>query len=477
MAYNHGIAVLENPTSVPTPAVNDGEVPVIFGTAPINLASDPRAATNKLFLCNTFAEAQAAVGYSDDYENYTLCQAMDSFFKVFKIAPVIICNVLDPDKHKMDYSEEITVIGERAVSTKKGILLDTLTVSNESTPLVKDTDYTVEFNDKGYVVVTVIKEAVSKVKMTGKAIDPSTVTDIDIIGSYDAGTGKETGIELARRVFPTFGVRVNFLLAPGWSQIPSVGLALSAKEEKLSGLFKCRAVIDIDTKKATKYTDVEKVKKDSGFASEDIVVWPMVSYGGKVMYYSAIYAAMTCLLDYNNGSVPNISPSNEDIKVSAAVIYDGTEVCLDITQANELNAVGVVTALNLNGAYRSWGNNTAAYPGTTDPKDRWICCRRFFDWYSNSFIATYLEKVDDPGNYRLVESIVDSENVRGNSLVSQGKCAGAKIVYSKEDNPVGNIVNGNVVFRQYIAPYTPAEYILDILEFDPTMLEAALGGE
>lgn len=38
MAYNHGIAVLENPTSVPTPAVNDGEVPVIFGTAPINLA-------------------------------------------------------------------------------------------------------------------------------------------------------------------------------------------------------------------------------------------------------------------------------------------------------------------------------------------------------------------------------------------------------------------------------------------------------
>ncbi|MFR7629547.1 MAG: hypothetical protein ACLUZ6_02335 [Lachnospira eligens] len=88
-----------------------------------------------------------------------------------------------------------------------------------------------------------------------------------------------------------------------------------------------------------------------------------------------------------------------------------------------------------------------------------------------------MKKVDDPGNYRLVESIVDSENVRGNSLVSQGKCAGAKIVYSKEDNPVGNIVNGNVVFRQYIAPYTPAEYILDILEFDPTMLEAALGGE
>lgn len=85
--------------------------------------------------------------------------------------------------------------------------------------------------------------------------------------------------------------------------------------------------------------------------------------------------------------------------------------------------------------------------------------------------------MDDPANYRLIESIVDSENVRGNSLVSQGKCAGAKTVYNREDNPTGNVINGTIVFKQYIAPYTPAEYILDVLEFDPTMLEAALGGE
>lgn len=299
-------------------------MPIIFGTAPVNMAADPQKATNKLFLCNTFAEAQAAVGYSDDYENYTLCQAMDAFFKVFKIGPVVICNVLDPAKHKTEYTETITVVGEQAVSTKKGVMLNNLKVTDgSSTALVKDTDYTVEFNEDGYVVVTVIKEAVSSVQLTGTAIDPSAVTDKDIIGSYDASTGKETGIELARRVFPMFGVRVNFLLAPGWSQMPSVGMALMGKEEKLSGLFKCRAVLDIDTKKATKYTDVEKVKKDSGYSSNDICLWPMVSYGGKTMYYSAIYAAMTCLLDYNNGSIPNISPSNEDIKISAAVLHDG----------------------------------------------------------------------------------------------------------------------------------------------------------
>ena len=89
----------------------------------------------------------------------------------------------------------------------------------------------------------------------------------------------------------------------------------------------------------------------------------------------------------------------------------------------------------------------------------------------------YLEKVDNPANYRLIESIVDSENVRGNSLVSQGKCAGIKMEYNRADNPIANVLDGKIVFRQHLAPYTPAEDILNILEFDPTMIEAALGGE
>lgn len=194
------------------------------------------------------------------------------------------------------------------------------------------------------------------------------------------------------------------------------------------------------------------------------------------MAYSAIYAALACHTDHNNDDVPNLSPSNHSIPVSAAVLKDGTEVVLDSEQANELNAVGVVAALNMNG-FRAWGNNTAAFPGTVDPKDRWISCRRFFSWWGNSFITTYMEKVDSPANYRLIESIVDSENVRGNSLVSTGKCAGIRMVYNKAENTTENVMNGKIVFRQYLAPYTPAEDILNVLEFDPSMIEAALGGE
>lgn len=479
MAYLHGVRVQENPTSVASPVSNESGVPVIFGTAPINMAADPDNATNKLFLCRTFAEAKAAVGYSEDYEKYTLCQAMDAFFKAFGVGPVVLCNVLNPATHKAAYTETLTVTNGQAVSKTEGVLLSGLTAKADTTDLVLNTDYTVEFNESGYLVFTIIKDGVASVSLTGNKLDASAVTAEDIIGSYDVSTGEETGTELVRKVYPQFGVAPGLLLAPGWSQNPTVGLALAEKCKDINGMFKCECVVDIDCSAtgAKKYTDVEKVKSDSGFMSEHmIVLWPMVKYAGKTMAYSAIYAAMVAYTDYNNDSVPSLPPSNHAIRVSAAVLADGTEVILDIPQANELNAVGVVTAVNMNG-FKAWGNNTAAYPENTDPKDRWINCRRFFSWWGNSFIMNYLVKVDNPANYRLIESIVDSENVRGNSLVSQGKCAGIKMVYDKADNPIENVVDGKIVFRQYLAPYTPAEDILNVLEFDPSMIEAALGGE
>ena len=479
MAYLHGVRVQENPTSVAAPVINESGVPVIFGTAPVNMAADPANATNKLFLCKTFAEAKAAVGYSNDYEKYTLCQAVDAFFKVFGVGPVVLCNVLDPATHKETYNETLTVTGGQAVSKTEGVLLSDLTVKGGSDNLTLDTDYTVEFNSDGYLVVTVIKDGVTSLTLSGSKLNPSAVTAEDIIGAYDAETGKETGIELVRKVYPIFGVAPGFLLAPGWSHTPAVGLALAEKCLDINGMFKCECIVDIDCSAdgATKYTDVESVKTESGYVSEHMIaLWPMVKCAGKVMAYSAVYAAMASYVDCNNDNVPSLSPSNHALKISATVLADGTEVDLDITQANELNAVGVVTAVNM-GTFKAWGNNTAAYPEVTDPKDRWICCRRFFSWWGNSFIKTYLEKVDNPANYRLIESIVDSENVRGNSLVSQGKCAGIKMVYSKDDNPIANVLDGKIVFRQYLAPYTPAEDILNVLEFDPSMIEAALGGE
>ena len=100
MAYNHGVRVKEQATSLVAPVTGTAGLQVIIGTAPVNLAADPYKATNVPMIAYSFSEAVEQVGYSDDFKNYTLCQSMDACFRVLNVAPNIIINVHGPKKHK-----------------------------------------------------------------------------------------------------------------------------------------------------------------------------------------------------------------------------------------------------------------------------------------------------------------------------------------------------------------------------------------
>ena len=483
MAYNHGIRIEEQATSIVAPITGSAGLQVVIGTAPINLAKDPYSVTNVPLIAYSFSEAASQLGYSDDFKKFTLCQSMDASFRIFNVAPIIFINVLDPKKHKKDNTEaSINVVAKQAKLEEDGILLDTLVVKDGATTLAKNEDYITSFTDDGKVLVSLIEGSshagASTLTVKSTSIDPSAVKAKDIIGGYDAATDKESGLELIRQVYPRFNMTPGLLLAPGWSQIPEVGIVLGSKCSEINGVFSCECVLDLDSSStgAKKYSAVGEWKNKNGYTNKhSVVLWPQVKVGKKQYAFSAIFAALTAYTDASNDDVPNLSPSNKMAKITGLVLDDGIEVTLDQNQANLLNSQGVITAIHVNG-WRTWGNNTAAYPGVTDPKDRWFCCRRFFSWWGNSFIMTYFQKVDDPANYRLIESIVDSENIRGNSYTSQGKCAGAKIVFEEKDNQITHILNGKIKFRQYLAPYTPAEDILNVLEFDPSMLAAAISG-
>lgn len=485
MAYNHGVRVQEQATSLVAPITGTAGLQVVIGTAPVNLAAEPYKATNVPIIAYSFKEAVEQLGYSDDFKNYTLCQSMDATFRVFNVAPIIFINVLDPAKHKKANDEQtVKVESMQATVALKGILADTVEVTAASTKLTAGTDYITTFDDDGNLVISLIAggkgASATELKVTSTSIAPEKVEETDIIGGYNASTGVESGMELIRHIFPKFNMTPGLLLAPGWSHKPNVGVVLAAKCEEINGLFTCECLLDIDSTSdgATKYTECYEWKSKNGYTNKHAyLAWPQAKIGTKQYAFSAIFGALTAYTDANNDDVPNLSPSNKLISLTGLVLDDGTEVVLDQMQANTLNGQGIATAINM-GGWRSWGNNTACYPANTDPKDRWFCCRRFFSWWGNSFILTYFQKVDDPANYRLIESIVDSENIRGNSYASQGKCAGAEIEFNEDENPVTDILNGKIQFHQKLAPYTPAEDILNVLEFDPDMLTAALtGGE
>lgn len=484
MPYQHGVRIGENATSIIAPIQGTAGLQVIVGTAPVNLLADPSKAVNKLIIAYSYAEAVSKLGYSDDWDNYTLCQSIYANFKVFNVAPIIFINVLDPDTHKKSNAEkEYTITEGKVTLDEMGILLAKVVVKDSTgeTTYVKGTDYTLVFDEVGKAVVSIITGGSisgTSIKVTSESIDPSAVTANDIIGGLNAETGKETGFELIRQVYPQLGLVPGLLLAPGWSQNATVSVVMIAKTENISGLFKCEAVVDIDTTEAKTYDTVKTQKEAQGLDSEHCIgLWPMVEVGDKKFYYSAIFGALTAYTDANNDDIPNVSPSNKALRITGTCLKDDTKVYLDQRQGNLLNSYGIVTAINLNG-WKSWGNNTTIYPSSTDPKDRWIPVRRFFSWWGNSFIQTYFQKVDDPANYRLIESIVDAENIRCNGFVARGIIAGGKIEFNQAENPITSIMAGKIQFKQSIAPYTPAEDIYNVLEFDPTMIEHALfGGE
>ncbi|SFP11182.1 phage tail sheath family protein [Salibacterium halotolerans] len=484
MAYRHGIYTTESDTQVVDP-VEAGTGLVVFGTAPVNLLDNPSEAVNKPIQVNDWNGAKNEIGYSEDWSKFTLCQQMDASFRRINAGPVIFVNVLNPTDHTASESAVTINVSEgEAVIEKEGVLLNSLTVSagDGSSNYVEDTDYTADFNEDGHVVISILDSGSitgSDLTVTYDYLDPESVTSEDIIGGYDSENGTYQGIEVIEQVFPRLGVNPGLLSAPGWSHQEEIGTTLVLKSRGINGGFNAGNILDVkgNTKDDAASDKDTKLYDDSS----STICWPRAKISGKTYQYSAIAAALMVRLDAENDNVPYKSPSNKKISISAMVNDAGEEVYLDQMAANELNGNGIFTAINLNG-WRTWGNNTAAYNDTVqniDVKDRFIAVRRMFDWWGNSFMLSFLDRVDDPTNTRLIESVVDSENIRGNSLQGEGQIAGAAIEFRQKDNPTSDILDGVIKFKQRVAFYTPARVIENDLEFDPTLLTNALfgGGE
>lgn len=49
-----------------------------------------------------------------------------------------------------------------------------------------------------------------------------------------------------------------------------------------------------------------------------------------------------------------------------------------------------------------------------------------------------------------------------------------EVIYDEAENTTADLLDGKITFHQYITPYTPAEDIEDVIEFDPDALTTAL---
>lgn len=477
----HGITVNEQATSVIAPSQVASAIPLVVGTAPIHLSKLATLPVNVPILAYSFAEAVNALGYSDDFGSYTLCEFMDSHFRLFGLSPVIFINVLDPAEHKTVVAPASAPMDAGVLKLQvEGVLLSSVTVktADGTTTYVKDTDYTLAFNSDGDVIVTrkasgTIPANTAALQVGYTKLNPAVVDSSDVIGGVDVGTGKQTGLELINQVFPRFGLVPSLIAAPKFSTDPTVSAIMVAKASNINGHFKALALTDIptDAANADQYTKAPGWKNDNNYTSiQQVAAWPKVKIGDKQYHMSTQLAGAVGATDNTYGGVPYASPSNKRLQANGAVLADGTEIFLGPDQAAYLNANGIVTALNFVGGWKSWGNNTGAYPANTDAKDVFISIRRMFDWIANSIVLTYWQKVDDPTNKRLIETVTDSINIWLNGLSSVGALLGGRVEFNASENPQTNLLAGIIKFHIFLTPPGTAQEMNFILEYDPSYL-------
>lgn len=457
-SFKHGIGTTETPTAITAIKV-DGITPVYVGTAPINLCEERNV--NKVVLCNTYAEAVAAFGYVKDFENYTLCEAIDAHFSKFGVAPIILINVLDPKTHKKSVTQDSVPIGE-----DKTIKIKELGIIKETIQLTPEKEFIATFDDDGYVDLIITAEELpegNNIQIAFDKLDPSMIEADDIIGGIDAGTGRNKGLECIEDVFPVTRLVPNLVLAPKYSTDSTVAAVMETKAKLINGHFKALALVDIDTKTITKYTEAPATKETNNLSSTNLAVYyPKVALGELQYHISTQIACLIQQLASESNGVPYRSPSNINIKADRTCLANGTDVLLAINQANYLNGNGIGTVINWIGGWKAWGNRTGCYPAVLDAKDNFIASRMMFNFLNNTLITNFWDKIDKPTNNNLIKNFKDSINIWLNGLQASGMLIGGRIEFREEDNPITSLLDGKVKFKIYFSPALPMEYA----EFD-----------
>ena len=348
-----------------------------------------------------------------------------------------------------------------------GVLKSTVIVKSvDGSTTYEASDYELEFDDDGKLHI--YTEVTNEIKVEFERLDATLVTAADIVGGVSLD-GSYKGIELVNTVYPRFRELPGILIAPKFSTNPLVAAVLKAKASNINGLFKAITIVDVPTSEVKDYTEVPEYKNLNNLDDPNMFVcWPKVSLGGIQYHKSTQMASLANLIDAQNEGYPYHEPSNNNLQMDSAVLEDGTEILLGLEQANYLNGQGIVTSLNFVGGWKLWGVRTSCYPGNTDPKDAFISVRRVFIYEQNQFILTFWQKVDKPGNRKLINNIIDSKNIDLNGKTARGFILGGRIEFLREENPITEMMNGTFAFHLFITPATPAQEIKGLFEFDPS---------
>jgi len=474
VAYKHGVYGERAPALDTLPMTGVATLPVYIGTAPVQQLADPKAAINTPILINNFEEAKEKIGYSDDWRNFTLCEAVYAHFRnrVQPVGPIVVINVMDPDVHVTADSEDVAIVNGVGYIDKPAVLS-----SIEIAGKTKGTDYTVEYTD-GRVKITALTSLDNPTTVSFDVMDVEKVQPTDIIGGNTGGA--RTGFYVVELVYVTHKMIPTILAAPRWTHIKTVKEALVQRAQKINGHWDAVVVADLPSD-STGDTIAKAInwKATTGYTDEILkVVWPKAKSVDRIFWGSTIAVVRMHQTDIDAGGDPYISPSNKQVDITSPVLANGTEFLFDELQANSLNEKGITTFNFRSGIWVLWGPHNANYEygAEIDPEKRFDASIRMMLHLTNTFQARYMSQIDGPLNRSVVDTILNDAGTWLNSLVADGKLLYGSISFKETSNPTSSIVEGDFVFDVGITTTPVAKSLTFRVRYTTQGIETLFGG-
>ena len=463
--YKHG-TYGEFAVSVGATATQSGTVAVYVGTAPVNLIRGYADRVNVPIKLTNFSDVRRYFGYSDNWKDFTLCEAFYTHFNnpAGNIGPIVVVNVLDPAEHVKDAAttQALTFVKGRATIISDTIILDTLALADK----VEGVDYSVVYDfDKGHVVISSIGEPITgTVQATYNEVDASAVTADEIVGDVTV-EGEYSGLGCIGLVYQDLGLITNLIICPKWSSTKAVYDAMIAAGTKINGHWDAYILADIPVLDgATKVDNIPAAiawKETNGYDDEvHKPLWPMgILANGKHIHASTLWAWRQMLVDATHDGIPMETASNKAVPVVKQYFGEGsTNRGFDQQQANVLNASGISTIVYWGGQWVLWGPHTGAYKHGADMDNRSVfdVSVRMMMHVSNSFQQEHALVIDSPMTRAMADTIKNREQEKADALAAIGALIGTpKVDFLASDNSTADLVEGNFVWVNKNTPTPP----------------------
>lgn len=407
-----------------------GKVPIYVGTAPVHNLLGGSGNVNKPMLVNSMPKAKALFGYREDFENYTLCEAMDVHFNVKKVGPIILINFLDVTRHKSESqgTKSATPAGGKIVLTgMQDAILDSIVVGS-----IAAGAYTMSYDDATGKLTITEKEAgglgTEQLVITYDVVDPAAVEDTDIIGEYD-GEAVSTGIQAVRNVYQLTGQMPGTMLCPGFSHIKAVHDAMAQANIKINGHFDNYFYTDIPLvsgETPMSLTGAAAWKTTNGYtANHGKACFPMwQTTDGRIYHISVLYAAEKQRLSAAANGIPYQTASNTALPAGRPYFGEEREnYHPDEESINKhLLENGITSVAFVGGRWVLWGAMTAAYDAKAENPGMSVAETNLemLQYLLNRFQVQYVPEISQPTTRNRLQSIAAAENAYMDGLITIG---------------------------------------------------------